>query len=340
MARKREGARVLGPFMEGQRWRVIAVDAAGRRTSYTADTALAARRLAAKLSSAQGRIVENVVDEWTAARARSGKVLPATLAHQARRVRGLLGELLAMRLDQVTEKRAAAAYSAHFTTPSRRTEETLTAATHRFDLQLARALWNWAVKQGLASGNPWASVEPAGRISRGKLQLRPSEVRAFALAAEEAALDGDVVALAALLCLSMGLRSGEALAITPRDVDGGDLFVMGTKTKAARRRLKLSPKLQRLLKLACQGRGRTEPLCTASRQALHREVARLCERADVPVVCTHALRGTHASLSVEAGTSVESVARALGHTSTRITRRHYVSDEAAEGARIDAFETR
>ena len=222
-------------------------------------------------------------------------------------------------------------------TPSWRTGEPLSAATHRFDLQVARHLWRWAIERGHALTNPWQAVEPAGRVNRGKLVLRPVEAKAFATAAEAAASDGDVVALAALLCLSLGLRAGEALIVTPRDVDGGEIFITGTKTASARRRLKLSPVLQQLLAQACRGRGRTERICTASRQALFREVTRLCERACIPAVGIHALRGTNASLGVESGASLEAVARALGHSSPRITRAHYVSDEAADAARLATF---
>lgn len=340
MPRKKQGARVLGPFVSGERWRVVSIDAAGRRTAHTFDDAQTARRHLAKLvKQLDERMVESTIGDWTDARLRAGKVLEKTIAHQAERARGLLGELLPMQLDAVTERRALAQYEAHRTTPSRRTGKLLQASSHRFDLAVARALWSWAVKQGFVKANPWLTVEPAGRVSTGKPQLRPSEALAFSAAAEGAARDGDSVALMALLCLSLGLRSGEALAIVPRDIDSGHLFVAGSKTPAARRRLKLSGLLQELLRQACRGRERTELICSASRQALHREVRRLCKKAHVPLVCTHALRGSHASLAVESGdASVDAVARALGHSSTRITRKHYVSDEAADGARIDAFE--
>ncbi len=339
MPRKKESARVLGPFKEGDRYRVIVVDAGGRRTSRTCDSSQAARRLVTKLARGlDGRTIESIVDEWSASRVRSGDALLRTVQDQADRVRGLLGDLLPLRIEEVTERRAAACYEAHTVATSRRTGARLSAASHRFDLQVARHLWNWSIKHNYTSANPWTAVEPIGRVSRGKLVLRPSEAKAFSAAAEAAASDGDGCALAALLCLSLGLRASEALAITPRDIDGSDLFVAGTKTAAAKRRLQLSPTLKRLLDAACQGRERSEPLCTVRRQTLYKTVVKLCKRAGVPMVCTHALRGTHASLGVESGASVEAVARALGHTSTRITRAHYISEEAADGARIAAYE--
>jgi len=51
------------------------------------------------------------------------------------------------------------------------------------------------------------------------------------------------------------------------------------------------------------------------------------------VVCPHSLRGLNATLAVEAGATCSLVARALGHGSDVVTRRHYIAASALESAR-------
>ncbi len=337
----KDPARVLGPYAQEQQWRIIEIDAKGRRKSYIADTRPAANRLAAKLRANLGaRTVQATLELWGAARLRSGDAAPATIAEQSARVRNLLAPVFDLRLGDVTERKAVALYERATKEPCKKTGLPLRPATHRFYLSIVQCMWKWAQKQGYTQHNPWAEVEPIGRVSSGKPQLRPAEARRFAQAAEQEAAAGSGVALAALCCLSLGLRASEALGLTARDLDteAGEVYVSGTKTKAARRRLKLPPYLSPLLARAAAGRQPTERLCAVSRQALHKAVVVLCARAGVPRVCVHGLRGTHASLAVSGGASVEAVARVLGHTSTKMTLGHYVTEEVATAARVAAVD--
>ena len=340
--RRREPARVLGPYPQEQQWRVIEIDANGRRKSHMVDSRQAARRLMAKLrANMNSRTVEATIDLWVATRLRSGTATAKTVAEQAARVRLMLSPVLERRLDDVAERKAVSLYERATTEPSQRTGQPLRAATHRYDLTLTRRMWAWAQKQGYAQENPWVDVEPIGRVSAGKPQLRAAEARRFAQVAEEQAAAGSGLALAALCCLSLGLRASEALGLTARDIDaeGGDVYVNGTKTAGSRRRLKLPLHLRTLLAQTAAERQPDERLCSAGRQALHEAVVKLCQRAGVPRVCVHGLRGTHASLAVSGGAAVEAVARVLGHASTKMTLSHYITDEAATGARLAAVES-
>ena len=66
---------------------------------------------------------------------------------------------------------------------------------------------------------------------------------------------------------------------------------------------------------------------------LHHWVHAICRRAKVPTVCTHSLRGLHATLSLTGGASSDYVATALGHTSFGMTERHYVNPESLANQR-------
>ncbi len=334
--RRRQSARILGPYQEGAIWRIIEVNSTGYRTSHMADSQQAANRLAAKLrAQLRALTVGTAIGEWKESRLRAG-CTPTTIHEQTARVHAMLDSVLALQMNEVTVRKAAAVYEQMTKEPSRKTGRPLTAASHRHYLALIRAMWAWSIKQGHAASNPWLQVEPIGRPATGKPQLRRQEARRFAELAEHEAAAGSRLALAALCCLSLGLRANEALNLTARDVDAesGELYVNGTKTAAARRRIKLPFYLAKLLTQAAQGRPPAERLCHARRQKLHSTVVALCARAGVPRVCVHGLRGTHASLAVEGGASVEAVARVLGHTSTAMTLGHYVSGDAATGARL------
>jgi integrase len=57
-----------------------------------------------------------------------------------------------------------------------------------------------------------------------------------------------------------------------------------------------------------------------------------CDEAGVPRVCTHSLRGLHATLATEAGATSHAVAGALGHTSPAVTHAHYIERGATRRA--------
>ena len=61
-------------------------------------------------------------------------------------------------------------------------------------------------------------------------------------------------------------------------------------------------------------------------------VRNLCQRAEVPVVCTHSLRGLWATLAVQSGAASHVVAANLGHHSFKMTERHYAQSSAVGNA--------
>jgi integrase len=68
-------------------------------------------------------------------------------------------------------------------------------------------------------------------------------------------------------------------------------------------------------------------------------VRRICCAAKTPIVGPHGLRGTHATLAVQAGVTGDAVARALGHESFAVTAGHYAKPEAVIDARTDLVMT-
>jgi integrase len=146
----------------------------------------------------------------------------------------------------------------------------------------------------------------------------------------------DEGAIAAAMALLMGMRASEIVERTVRnhDDEGRLLWITDAKTQAGVRRLEVPPQLQEHLRRLARGRGPSDRLFRsgATRHWVLRSVQRICKAAGVPTVPAHDLRGTHATLAVDAGATSHLVAAALGHESFATTARHYARTEAIEGA--------
>lgn len=243
----------------------------------------------------------------------------------------------------VSPKRATALYEAAVAQP-KANGEARKAATHRFYLEVAKGFFRWLVRKSYLSTDPFKEVEPVGRVSVGKKQLRLEEAKLYAeMAFRMFDEEKDVLALASVVPLYLGLRASEVLRRKVRDVDAGGalLWIDGGKSKNARRHLRVEAKglQERLLRLI-RDRHPEEPLFgydrtgkLRQRHAIWRATHRICQAAGVPKVCPHSFRGLWATLSVESGAASSAVATALGHGSFAMTARHYAQPEAIANAR-------
>lgn len=341
MARRKEPARVVGPYQEGDRWRVVVVEN-GRRENHFAEDRQAARRLIARLRrklEAQDTRVGMIVDEYTEHRLRVASAKPSSVMHTDQRIRLMLGSWLDRPVADLTPAKAAAVYEEHVAKRSR-LGRPFAAATHRWDLRMIRGLFRWALKQGRVSSDPFADVLPVGRAKVGKPQLRIDEARRFHDAALAAFENGHQLALAAACALWLGLRASEVMKREVRDLDDGGrvLWVPSGKTANARRRLVVPEALRGPLLRQAGGRPGCALLFPGEtgrgyrRASLNEAVARLCRRAGLPVVCAHSLRGLHSTLALGAGATADAVASALGHGSFAVTQRHYAAPGSVEAA--------
>lgn len=212
--------------------------------------------------------------------------------------------------------------------------------THRATLSEARTFCRWLIKKNHLRTNPTDGIEPVGRRRKGKPQLRYDEARCWLRKADELACEGQTGAVAAMVALLMGLRAGEIVARTVRDLDNGGrlLWIPDAKTEAGKRTVKvpkgLQPYLQRLaldkLPNAFLFPGKTggQP----DRAWPRKWVKRICRLARVPEVCAHSMRGLHATVAIEAGVSPDAVAHSLGHESSNMTLSNYAAPGSSESA--------
>ncbi len=327
-------AKVLGPYRNGKKWRLLFYDPARAAKVFDDyETAIRVRdKLLAEPADRGSHTIGEAVDGFLAHKRKRGCV--------ERSIRTVSDKLSYLpreeSLGSITPARAESLYTAH-------TEE-VAVATHHASLRFTKALFKWCVKQKYIASNPFEDVQSIGSPKKGKLQLRHDEARKLSDYLIAQATAGDYRALALLIQVLLGLRSGEVLNLRKRDLDcGGSVVVVeGTKNENAKRRLRLedAPIVISLLMrrvesmppdaLIFTAEGREGPLTTTS---LHKALTLFCKRAEVPKVCPHSLRGLHSSLAVQAGATCSLVAQALGHGSDAVTKRHYIAPSALVSAR-------
>ena len=357
MPRAKAPPRVKGPYSEreGTRFRIRICEATGHRDLYfpTKKDALRGLKEAERglPPSANGRSLGTVIDAYIEDKVQQGICNPETAKQHRALFRAWLSGSLEDDLCKLSPKRAAAVYEHLVKTPTVTTGQPPSAATHRFYLKLAKALFRWAVNKGYLRENPFASIQPVGRPNRGKKQLRFDEAERFINTAfQQFDEQADAMALASVTALLLGCRTSEVLHLRVRDLDcaGAKLWVAARdsnyrgKTANAARDPDVPEVLRcRLLKLTASRApdsylfGQTSTGRPKSRQMLYRAVQTLCVSAGVPVVCTHSLRGLWATASVRSGGLSHAVAAALGHGSFAVTAKHYLQPGALDGARTD-----
>lgn len=344
--RQKEPPRVRGPYKERRGWRLVVFEEAGRRSLHFSTEAEALRRkaaLARELERTAPRTIATMLDEYVEHKIETGRSLPYIAQAERRRLVALLGPFVEQDIGAVTPARAAALYQQLTVRPSVKTNQPLSAASHRCYLVYAKTFFGWAVRRGYLLRSPFEGVQPVGKPNRGKLQLRIEEAHRFIdRALRRFTEERRPLALASLVALYMGLRASEILKRQVRDLDAGGriLWVDFGKTRNARRHLKVPAAIRPYLRQLCEGKrsdeyifGEREPYKPEWRQYLWAEVRLICRLAEVPIVCPHSLRGLYATLAVESGAVSDAVAASLGHGSFSMTERHYAEPASVMNAR-------
>ena len=329
--------RVHGPYPHHEKWLIKIVDRATRKaanrifeTREEAETAV--RELERQQRQEAGISVGAALDKyerWLAEVGHKGEGnKPRTVETTMQRLRRFFAQATKIAVSALTPASAAKLY------------EALSGAvdSRRNILAEAKTFLCWCRSKGWTKTNALESVQGLGKRRRGKPQLTTDEARKFLAKALELAED-DEGAIAAAMALLMGMRASEIVERTVRNLDDGGrlLWITDAKTQAGVRRLEVPAQLQEHLQRLARGRELAGRLFRSgtTRHWVLRSVHRICRAAGVPVVPAHGLRGTHATLAVDAGATSHLVAAQLGHESFATTARHYARAEAVEGAQQD-----
>ncbi len=210
--------------------------------------------------------------------------------------------------------------------------------THRNALAIGKAFGRHCVKQRWLHANPFEHVDGVGRRRHGKPQLGVDEATKLANKCLE--LGAEPAAVAVLAALLLGPRASEVIERDVRDLDdsGRLLWIRESKTDAGKRAVEVPEMLRPLLLGLAKDRIAAAPLfwdddgARPTRHWVLYHCRRLCELAGVPRTTAHGLRGTHGSLARRGGATAELVAAQLGHSSTGVTERAYITRRASQAA--------
>lgn len=320
------------PQPHGRKWRVVHAGDDGGRTRTTFNSEREAERFIERFYASQagtfGRTVAQSVDEYLDAKRAEG-IKESTLTTLAYRLKGMLRTT-----DRDRPLLSVTAAVAKRFIAERKTKRGKRPRTDTLVGELVAVQgWSaWCVAQGWLRADPFKDIKIKGERARGKAQLRIDEARRFIdVALGESSREG----IAASMALLMGMRASEIAGRSVRDVDdrGRVLWIERAKTRRGDRHLEVPEVLRGPLLELCAGRKSTEPLFgDVDRHWVGYHVRRLCDKAKVPVVSPHGLRGTQSSIAVQA-VPVEHVAAALGQSGPAVTRRHYLSKGAEQRGR-------
>jgi len=196
-------------------------------------------------------------------------------------------------------------------------------------------------RYGWIKRNP-ARELPLPRVTKNEMRpLTEEEVQAFLEQARKHRLYAFW-----LLALDTGMRSGEIIALQWKDIDmdqgivsitksarrdKGGIRIKEVKTKASRRRVRLTPSTLEALR-AWREKSRGNVVFPArsrfkdrylDKRAIGRAFAALLKKASLPQIRFHDLRHTHATLSLLKTKNVKAVSARLGHSDIVVTLNTY-----------------
>lgn len=344
MPRQRNGNRVLGPYPYRGKFRIFLCETGGEKVGRIYATEKEALRvkaaLEAELSAPQEKTVEEALDAYLVYLQDVKHNKPGSCKTTLTRLRTFFGDA-DLPLGQLTPKYCGRCYESLTERISARTGRTPAVDSHRNVLAEARTFLNWCVKpQKWLKHNPLGEVAGRGRRQHGKPQLRIDEARRLRLVCHAKAAEGDDGAVAVLVAMLMGLRAGEIVSRTVRDLDDGgcilwvddnDSMAFSPKTEAGRRPVPVWDEVRPYLLDCVRGKTqaslifRTEMGGPHWRDWVRKQTRRLCTAAKVPVVCAHSLRGFAATLGLLSGVPLSQVAASLGHESSTTTLQSYAA---------------
>jgi integrase len=216
-----------------------------------------------------------------------------------------------------------------------------------------RHFCQWMIKTGLITRDPAEGLEVEGVVKRGKPKLTRVEARKLVGhlwgVLESGSDEEREKALAILLLVYCGLRSGELLRLQSRDLDMEATPAViqverVAKTTAGFRDFEIPAPIATALHKRTMDRDLDSWLWPSDTTSTgHRcaswilcAVKDACEAVGVTVTGPQGLRGTHARLCREAGVTAHTIATQLGHESESVTIGSYVgkdTDEQEKGRR-------
>lgn len=296
--------RILGPYPEGTRWRVVQI-VDGKRTARTATTRDKALQIAQQLSQRPAtqppRTLAAALREYDAHRRVERGLSPASCEHAQRTLRAfLIDEETPIAALTETKARKLARFE-HAQAQGIRRRYAL--STRYAVLGHAARFFEWAKARHYVEQNPFDGVRPIGLWAAGSAPLALDQARTLAaVALQQAHLDPG--ALGVLLPLVMGLRSAEVLNLRVQDIDLDAHRLAIAGPRGGQQTLAIPELLQPCIRAALASNPPDALLLGAGRTGrprphnfLWRALQRLCRQARVSPTCPRSLRTLHRQLA-------------------------------------------
>lgn len=201
-----------------------------------------------------------------------------------------------------------------------------------------RQVIRWAIRRlGVRMYDPTAAGVELPR----KAAHRPRVLDAAGTASYLRALWGHEREAVAICSVTLGLRRGEACGLRWSDIDlrTGEVRIRRSRQVVQGQEVVVAPKTERsarscwlprfaVRRLRALRKGRSGWLCDLTPDAVARRIRSACRRAGAAYTSMTECRHTWATLAVEAGVGIETVALMLGHTDISTAYEHYIVPRA------------
>ena len=201
-----------------------------------------------------------------------------------------------------------------------------------------RQVIRWAIRRlGVRMYDPTAAGVELPR----KAAHRPRVLDAAGTASYLRALWGHECEAVAICSVTLGLRRGEACGLRWSDIDlrTGEVRIRRSRQVVQGQEVVVAPKTERsarscwlprfaVRRLRALRKGRSGWLCDLTPDAVARRIRSACRRAGSAYTSMTECRHTWATLAVEAGVGIETVALMLGHTDISTAYEHYIVPRA------------
>jgi integrase len=296
--------RILGPYQEGTRWRVVQI-VGGTRTARTATTRAKALQIAQQLrqrpATQPPRTLAAALREYDAHLRLVRRLSPAS-CEQARRTLGAFfvdDEAPISSLTAATARKLARFEPAQ----THRIRRRYALSTRYAVLGHAARFFDWAKAHRYVARNPFDGVRPIGLLASGPAPLSLDQARTLAAVALQQAHQ-DPGALGSLLTLVLGLRSAEVLPLRIQDIDPDAQWLCVVNNQNRPRTVLIPELLRPCVRGALAGKLPGDLLLGAGRTGstrphhfLWRALQRLCRQARVSPTCPRSLRTLHRKLA-------------------------------------------
>lgn len=197
-----------------------------------------------------------------------------------------------------------------------------------------RQIIRWAIRRlGVRMYDPTSAGVELPR----KAAHSPKVLDAGGTASYLRALYGSECEAVAICSVTLGLRRGEACGLRWSDIDlrTGEVRIRRSRQVVGGQEVVVPPKTERsarscwlprfaVRRLRAIRKGRAGLLCDLSPNVIARRIKAACRKAGAAYTSMTECRHTWATLAVEAGVGIETVAMMLGHTDISTAYEHYI----------------